>query len=130
MLKYRWYDAMATFSSVVFLPENQSNHEKNTHQISVAGISRTVWLVFLKTDMVIKTRSVWALSQPRKAGWVCSRVSWQDPGAEKGHHVKAKGACILGNNCINIGSWIWKTLTVGETESGVYGNSVSTVCSL
>ena len=43
----------------VFLPENQSNHEKNTHQISIEGILQTVWLVFLKTDMVIKTRSVW-----------------------------------------------------------------------
>ena len=59
MLKCRWYDAMATCFSVVFLPENQSNHEKDAHQISVEGISRTVWLVSLKTDVAIKTRSVW-----------------------------------------------------------------------
>ena len=44
------------FFSVVFLPENQSNHEKNTHQISIEGILQTVWIVFFKTDMVIKTR--------------------------------------------------------------------------
>lgn len=27
------------FFSVVFLPENQSNHEENTNQISIEGIS-------------------------------------------------------------------------------------------
>ena len=61
------------------------------------------------------------LSQPRKAGWVCSRVSWWNPGAEKGHHVKAKGTCILGNNSVSIlvhgfeklnrgGTWGWGIL--------------------